>query len=60
MKKDRLENTLRYLMELPIENEWVEFKEAKNNFDFNELGIYFSELCGARLYCLITSRNHEC
>jgi ATP-dependent DNA helicase RecG len=48
MKKDRLENTLRYLMELPIENEWVEFKEAKNNFDFNELGKYFSSINGAR------------
>ena len=34
MKKDRLENTLRYLMELPIENEWVEFKEAKKQFRF--------------------------
>ena len=56
MKKDRLENTLRYLMELPIENEWVEFKEAKNNFDFNELGRYFSSINGARW---ILSKNEH-
>jgi len=35
---------LRELIELPAETEWVEFKEAKNNFDFNELGRYFSAL----------------
>ena len=26
------------------ENEYVEYKEAKNNFDFNELGKYFSDI----------------
>ena len=26
------------------ENEYVEYKEAKNNFDFNDLGKYFSAL----------------
>lgn len=32
------------------ENEYVEYKEAKNNFDFNELGKYFSALSnGANL-----------
>ena len=32
------------------ENEYVEFKEAKNNFDFNKLGKYFSALSnGANL-----------
>lgn len=32
------------------ENEYVEYKEAKNNFDFNELGRYFSALSnGANL-----------
>lgn len=32
------------------EKEYVEFKEAKNNFDFNELGRYFSALSnGANL-----------
>lgn len=34
MKKDRIENTLIYLMELPIENEWVEFKKSKKQFRF--------------------------
>ncbi|MED0685396.1 ATP-binding protein, partial [Anoxybacillus ayderensis] len=29
---------------LPSENEWVEFKEAKNNFGFDDLGEYFSAL----------------
>ncbi len=32
------------LMGLPTETEWVEFKEAKNNFDFDDLGRYFSAL----------------
>lgn len=32
------------------ESENVEYKEAKNNFDFNELGRYFSALSnGANL-----------
>lgn len=35
---------LRELMALPAETEWVEFKEAKNNFDFDDLGRYFSAL----------------
>ena len=29
---------------LPDETEWVEFKEAKNNFDSDDLGRYFSVL----------------
>lgn len=29
---------------LPSETELVEFKEAKNNFDFDKLGKYFSAL----------------
>lgn len=32
------------LMRLPAETEWVEFKQAKNNFDFDDLGRYFSAL----------------
>ena len=32
------------LLVLPKEVEWVEFKEAKTNFDFEELGQYFSAL----------------
>src|SRR5207244_4384736 len=26
------------------ETEWIEFKEAKNNYDFDDLGRYFSAL----------------
>ena len=32
------------LMNLPNETEWVEFKEAKNNYDFDDIGKYFSAL----------------
>ncbi len=43
-------NILRIFKELysmPRETEWVEFKEARNNFDFNELGKYFSAISNA-------------
>lgn len=33
------------LLALPAENEVVEFKEAKNSYDFTKLGRYFSALC---------------
>ena len=36
---------LRGLLALSTENEVVEFKEAKNSYDFNKLGKYFSALC---------------
>lgn len=32
------------LLALPAETEWVEFKEAKDNYDFGRLGRYFSAL----------------
>jgi ATP-dependent DNA helicase RecG len=35
---------LRTLLELSAENEIVEFKQAKNNFHFDDLGKYFSAL----------------
>jgi ATP-dependent DNA helicase RecG len=35
---------LQELLALPDETEWVEFKEAKNNFDSDGLGRYFSAL----------------
>ncbi len=35
---------LQELLALPAETEWVEFKEAKNNFDSDDLGRYFSAL----------------
>jgi len=33
------------LLKLPAETEWVEFKGAKSNFDFDDLGKYFVALC---------------
>jgi len=44
MNVEKLEETLSLLQQNGIENEIVEFKEAKNNFDFNKLGMYFSAL----------------
>jgi ATP-dependent DNA helicase RecG len=39
-----LQDKLRQLRVLPTETEWIEFKEAKNTFDFDDLGKYFSAL----------------
>lgn len=39
-----MNNTLNQLLQLDSENEIVEFQEAKNTYDFNKLGKYFSEL----------------
>ncbi|MEW6378996.1 MAG: RNA-binding domain-containing protein [bacterium] len=39
-----LNRKLNELMALPAEVEWVEFKEAKNSFKFDDLGKYFSAL----------------
>jgi len=35
---------LNELLSLPSETEWLEFKEAKNTFNFDDLGRYFSAL----------------
>jgi ATP-dependent DNA helicase RecG len=35
---------LKGFISLPAETEWLEFKEAKNNFDFDDLGKYFAAL----------------
>lgn len=35
---------LREIMCLPAETEWIEFKEAKNNYGFDKIGKYFSAL----------------
>ena len=43
MPDNQLE-VLRYLMNLPTETEWVEFKEAQTNFDFEQIGRYVSAL----------------
>ena len=44
MTRADLASTLNDLMTLPAETEWVEFKEAKSNLHFNDLGNYFSAL----------------
>jgi ATP-dependent DNA helicase RecG len=44
MTPDELQSKLQELINLPSEKEWVEFKEAKSNFDFDDLGRYFSAL----------------
>ena len=44
MTSEQLNNLLENLCNLSAENEVVEFKEAKNNYDFSKLGKYFSAL----------------
>jgi ATP-dependent DNA helicase RecG len=44
MTTQQLQTILNDLLSLPAETEVVEFKEAKNNFDFKDLGKYFSAL----------------
>ena len=44
MNESELKQILDILINLPTETEWVEFKEASNNYDFNKLGSYFSAL----------------
>jgi len=44
MRKEELIQQLNKLRSLTSENEVVEFKEAKNSYDFNKLGKYFSAL----------------
>ncbi len=44
MTIDELKNILKDLRNLSFETEVVEFKEAKNGFDFSKLGKYFSAL----------------
>jgi len=41
---EKMNNKLNELLSLPSENEVVEFKEAKENFDFDDLWKYFSAL----------------
>ena len=40
-----IEEKLQNLLNVAFENEIIEFKEAKNMFDFSKLGKYFSALC---------------
>lgn len=44
MTENQLHEILKDLLSLPAETEVAEFKEAKNNYDFNNLGKYFSAL----------------
>ena len=44
MNQSELRQELDRLCELQHETEWIEFKEAKNSFHFDELGKYFSAL----------------
>ena len=45
MTEQQLKDKLQQLQNLQAENEIVEFKEAKNGYDFAKLGKYFSALC---------------
>jgi len=42
--EEQLKRKLYEFREMPAETEWLEFKEAKSNLDFNKLGRYFSAL----------------
>lgn len=51
MKDFDLLEKLNELRKLPGETEVVEFKEAKNNFNFNDIGEYFSALSNEANLC---------
>jgi ATP-dependent DNA helicase RecG len=55
MTPEKLQDKLNELLALPAETEWVEFKEAKNSFDFDDLGKYFSALSNEA-----NLKNQEC
>jgi len=42
--EEELIGMLNDFLALPNETEWLEFKEAKNQYDFNKIGKYFSAL----------------
>jgi len=44
MTPEDLKSKLTEMMALPAETEWIEFKEARNDYYFDELGQYFSAL----------------
>ena len=44
MMERELLKKLEELREYPHETEWLEFKEARNGYDFRKLGKYFSAL----------------
>jgi ATP-dependent DNA helicase RecG len=44
MTTEELKIQLESLLKLPGETEWLEFKEAKSNYNFDNIGKYFSAL----------------
>lgn len=44
MTQEDLQSKLASMMALPAETEWIEFKEARNDYHFDDLGQYFSAL----------------
>jgi len=44
MTPEDVRSKLSQMLDLPSETEWIEFKEAKNDYHFDELGQYFSAL----------------
>jgi ATP-dependent DNA helicase RecG len=58
---------LNELLHQPSETQWLEFKEAKNNYSFEKLGKYFSALSNEAALGVLTegwlvfgiNRNHE-
>ena len=44
MEENQLESILNELLTIPVEDECVEFKEAKQDYSFEKLGQYFSAL----------------
>jgi ATP-dependent DNA helicase RecG len=44
MTTEGLKSKLITMMALPAETEWIEFKEARNDYHFDEFGQYFSAL----------------
>ena len=44
LNETKLSKILKELRSLPSETEWFEFKEAKNSYDFDDIGKYFSAL----------------
>jgi ATP-dependent DNA helicase RecG len=44
MNEDQISTILDELRALPGETEWLEFKQARNSYDFDKLGRYFSAI----------------
>ena len=41
---EELQKKIEKFRKMPSETEWLEFKEARNSYSFDELGKYFSAL----------------